>query len=326
MNTLGGFGGGHPHFRPHAPDPPIRKEWADCPGPSSSGCLLGARFQACRCPGIQFLAMALAAVLAAVEDLANRVRYASGTRVRQVVGRSDDQPQVRLGLSKETVSVPSALKVKWATSWKVMVLPSEPVAWAETVEVAFKFCRFKFKLSWIVICPVKVARTPTTVKLSSSVKVSWSSPVAGKNVSWLTMFEVAVPTAGLPLQGLDRREGLDPMEVLRDGHWVTRAAGGSGRGRGGCEPPCCDEREDSSKCQDSTTKRADPLLVSAAARQPTLWREATPAHFCWSTEQMNISPGCQPGSVLGGTSWAVMVTACRRTTWRPVSRAAAAFA
>ena len=118
-----------------------------------------------------------------------------------MVGRSDDQPQVRLGLSKETVSVPSALKVKWATSWKVMVLPSEPVAWAETVEVAFKFCRFKFKLSWIVICPVKVARTPTTVKLSSSVKFSWSSPVAGKNVSWLTMFEVAAPTAGLPLRG-----------------------------------------------------------------------------------------------------------------------------
>ena len=46
-----------------------------------------------------------------------RFRCASGTRVRQVVGRSDDQPQVRLGLSNETVSVPSALRVKWATSW-----------------------------------------------------------------------------------------------------------------------------------------------------------------------------------------------------------------
>ena len=126
-HSYGGFGGGHPHSLLHALDPLIRKEWADCPGPSSSGCLLGRGSR----PVVQhrLLAMALAAVLAAVEDLANRVRYASGTRVRQVVGRSDDQPQVRLGLSKETVSVPSALKVKWATSWKVMVLPSEPVAW-----------------------------------------------------------------------------------------------------------------------------------------------------------------------------------------------------
>jgi RNA polymerase sigma factor (sigma-70 family) len=41
-----------------------------------------------------------------------RFRCASGTRVRQVVGRSDDQPQVRETFSNETVSVPSALRVK----------------------------------------------------------------------------------------------------------------------------------------------------------------------------------------------------------------------
>src|SRR5215469_18274897 len=38
------------------------------------------------------------------------------------------QPQVRLGLSNETEMVPPGTIVKWATSWMLTVLPSEPVA------------------------------------------------------------------------------------------------------------------------------------------------------------------------------------------------------
>jgi hypothetical protein len=50
------------------------------------------------------------------------------------------QSQVRLGLSNETEMVPPGTMVMWATSWKLMALPSEPVAWAENVNVAFAFC------------------------------------------------------------------------------------------------------------------------------------------------------------------------------------------
>ena len=50
------------------------------------------------------------------------------------------QSQVRLGLSNETEMVPPGTIVMWATSWMLMVLPSEPVAWAENVNVAFAFC------------------------------------------------------------------------------------------------------------------------------------------------------------------------------------------
>jgi len=64
------------------------------------------------------------------------------------------QPQVRLGLSNETEMVPPGTIVKWATSWMLTVLPSEPVAWAENVNVAFAFCSFMLKLSQAVACPV----------------------------------------------------------------------------------------------------------------------------------------------------------------------------
>jgi hypothetical protein len=64
------------------------------------------------------------------------------------------QPQVRLGLSKETEMVPPGSMVICATSWMLMVLPSEPVAWAENVNVALAFCSFMLKLSQSVACPV----------------------------------------------------------------------------------------------------------------------------------------------------------------------------
>src|SRR5258708_4876587 len=72
------------------------------------------------------------------------------------------------------------------------------------------------KLAQVVICPVKVAVVSTTVKLNSSVKVTWSSPVAGKNVSWVTTFEVAVTTAGLPVHGLTDGKVTTPWKF-----WVV---------------------------------------------------------------------------------------------------------
>ena len=72
-----------------------------------------------------------------------RARVRSGLRVpvvgaRQMSARSalggeimpdvPIQSQVRLGLSNKTEMVPPGTMVMWATSWKLMVLPSEPVA------------------------------------------------------------------------------------------------------------------------------------------------------------------------------------------------------
>src|SRR2546426_12151913 len=45
------------------------------------------------------------------------------------------QPQVTLGLSNETETLPFGSIVKCATSWYAIVLPSEPVAWTVAVNV-----------------------------------------------------------------------------------------------------------------------------------------------------------------------------------------------
>jgi len=63
------------------------------------------------------------------------------------------QPQVRLALSKDTEMVPPGSMVTWATSRELMVVPSEPVAWAEDVNVALAFCSFRLRLPQTVSCP-----------------------------------------------------------------------------------------------------------------------------------------------------------------------------
>ncbi len=49
--------------------------------------------------------------------------------------------------------VPPGSMVTWATSRELMVVPSEPVAWAEDVNVALAFCSFRLRLPQTVSCP-----------------------------------------------------------------------------------------------------------------------------------------------------------------------------
>ena len=63
-------------------------------------------------------------------------------------------PQVRVILSKLTVTTPFALSAKCCTSWAVMVEPSEPVNMIVSVKVLFEFCSFMLKLPHTVRWPV----------------------------------------------------------------------------------------------------------------------------------------------------------------------------
>jgi hypothetical protein len=63
-------------------------------------------------------------------------------------------PQVRLNLSKLTVTVPLAFITNTVVSCAVIDVPSEPVAWIVRVNSLFWFCSFMLKLPQAVACPV----------------------------------------------------------------------------------------------------------------------------------------------------------------------------